>query len=33
VFPLTGGPLEVMRLRADDMLDELDGILLHRNFS
>jgi len=26
MFPLTGYPLETMRLSADDMLDELDGI-------
>jgi hypothetical protein len=26
VFPLTGCPLEVMSLRADDMLDGLDGM-------
>jgi hypothetical protein len=33
VFPLTGCPLEVMRLCADDMLDELDGIAVAWNFA
>ncbi|KAJ0135116.1 hypothetical protein HZ326_21843 [Fusarium oxysporum f. sp. albedinis] len=33
MFPLTGRPLETMRLSADDMLDELDGIAVAWNLA